>query len=176
MSNYNPLAVCNYFIDKANEDASVNDLTLMKLMKLVFFAHGWHLCLNDNKALIDERFEAWKYGPVVSSIYSEFKYNGKDPISVPAIKGNYLETVFMSNDELEQNRISFDSFSVKTCKILDTVWNAYKKFDGITLSNATHKKGTPWDTIWKKKKNERHAEIPNDLILNYFVELKDKKK
>jgi len=44
----------------------------MKLQKLVYYAHGWHLALN-NEPLIDEQVECWQYGPVISSLFHEFK-------------------------------------------------------------------------------------------------------
>ena len=55
---YNALVVANYFIDKAKAEGV--SLTPMKLQKLIYMAHGWHLALYD-KPLIDEQFQAWDY-------------------------------------------------------------------------------------------------------------------
>jgi uncharacterized phage-associated protein len=43
-------------------------LTVMKLLKLVYIAHGWYLAFAD-KPLISEKVEAWDYGPVRASAY-----------------------------------------------------------------------------------------------------------
>ena len=68
-----PIAIANYFIKKPFEDGT--ELTPMKLLKLVYAAHGWHLDLA-GEPLIGERVEPWKYGPVVPSAYDEFKDYG----------------------------------------------------------------------------------------------------
>lgn len=75
-------AVANYFLDKAREDGV--DLSPMKLQKLIYFAHGWHLAIY-GEPLIDESVEAWAWGPVISSIYHDFKKYGRDPITSPAV-------------------------------------------------------------------------------------------
>ena len=67
------LEIANYFIEKSL-DSGV-DLTPMKLNKLVYIAHGWYLGLSD-RPLIGEAAQAWKYGPVIPSIYHRFKAYG----------------------------------------------------------------------------------------------------
>jgi len=77
----NSLAVANYFITKANDEGT--ELTPMKLIKLVYIAHGWHLGLK-NESLIDEGVQAWKYGPVIKSVYDEFKGYKNGQVNRPA--------------------------------------------------------------------------------------------
>jgi uncharacterized phage-associated protein len=43
-------------------------LTPLKLMKLVYIAHGWHMAI-ENQDLFNNRIEAWKYGPVIPDLY-----------------------------------------------------------------------------------------------------------
>ena len=74
---YPTKAVANYFIDLAN--AKKIQITPMKLQKLIYFAHGWHLAII-GEPLIDECVQAWSYGPVIDSIYHEFKEYGSGPI------------------------------------------------------------------------------------------------
>src|SRR5258708_4237314 len=72
------LAAANFFLAKGLEDGvSIDPL---KLQKLVYFAHGWHLAVT-GKPLIDEYVEAWPYGPVIPSLYHRFKSYGADPIT-----------------------------------------------------------------------------------------------
>jgi uncharacterized phage-associated protein len=54
-------------------------VTPLKIQKLVYCLHGWHLATRDSP-VVGELFEAWPYGPVLSSIYHEFKKNGKNSI------------------------------------------------------------------------------------------------
>jgi uncharacterized phage-associated protein len=68
-------AVANYFIDKALEED--RELTPMKLIKLIYLAHGWRLGWTQ-LPLIGEAIKAWKYGPVIESLYQSFKrYGGR---------------------------------------------------------------------------------------------------
>ncbi len=43
----------------------------MKLQKMVFFAHGYHLA-KYGEPLIKDEFLAWKFGPVVLTIYDQY--------------------------------------------------------------------------------------------------------
>ena len=64
-----PSEVTNFFLRKSWKEGS--DITVMKLIKILWFAYGFWLALT-KKRLFDEQFEAWRYGPVVPSIYHEF--------------------------------------------------------------------------------------------------------
>lgn len=59
------IAIANHFIMRRWRDGV--HVSPMKLQKLVYFAPGWYLALF-NKPLIDERVEAWKFGPVILSM------------------------------------------------------------------------------------------------------------
>ena len=74
---YSAKAIANYFLDKADEESI--SLTPMKIIKLVYIAHGWYLALTD-KPLIKDYVEAWTYGPVIPDLYHEFKKYGNRPI------------------------------------------------------------------------------------------------
>src|SRR5262245_26249764 len=70
--------VANWLIERGLEDGRPVDP--LKLQKLLYFAHGWHLAIT-GAPLLDEPIEAWQYGPVVSSIYHEFKHFGSRAIT-----------------------------------------------------------------------------------------------
>jgi len=91
---HNPLAIANYFIELAKNDANL--VSPMKLQKLVYFALGWCLALAD-KPLINEKVEAWQYGPVVGSLYREFKKYGNEGITSPAVEFKHLEGFKFAN-------------------------------------------------------------------------------
>lgn len=44
-------------------------MTAMKLQKLIYYSQAWSLVWDD-KALFDERIEAWANGPVAPDVYS----------------------------------------------------------------------------------------------------------
>ena len=57
----------------------------MKLQKLVYFAHGWHLAIH-NRPLVNEQVEAWKFGPVFSDLYHQIKSFGNEKIDRYIVK------------------------------------------------------------------------------------------
>jgi uncharacterized phage-associated protein len=166
---YDSKAIANYFLDCAKQ--SGKKLDPMQLQKLVYFAHGWHLVVGGG-ALIDEMVEAWRYGPVIPSLYHEFKSFGKNPITKKAShftivnedKWDYV-VVEPSIDNVED--------TAKTRKLLDIIWDSYGKLSGIQLSNLTHKPGSPWHVTWEQAQGRKNVDIPDDLIRNYFRSLLD---
>lgn len=153
----NSIAVANYFIKKASEQGA--EVTPMKLLKLVYISHGYHLAMF-GEGLIAEPVEAWQYGPVVKSVYYEFRKFGKGRVnSYGSIEVNGNTITPMPNAE-------------KT-EFLDKVWAAYGKFDGLQLSTLTHQKDTPWDITWRQMggKNILSAIINPDIIKEHYKSL-----
>lgn len=152
----NPLAVANYFIQKSFDTG--NELTPMKLVKLVYIAHGWHLALTE-KPLINEPIQAWKYGPVINSLYHTFKEYGNEQITKPESEFKGFQSVTPMVDETKKS-------------FLDKVWEVYGGQDGVQLSSLTHQPHTPWYIVWHEKggKDSKSVIIPNDLIKLHYKE------
>lgn len=146
-------SVANYYIAKGLADAE--PLTPMKLIKLVYLAHCWHLKFT-NDPLIDEQVQAWKYGPVIPSLYHSLKKWGDRPILEP------LPTFSL----FAQNPTEHP----KSKQILDKVYEVYRRLTALQISTLTHQEGTPWWTVWEVQggKYQKGAVIPNDLIRKYF--------
>lgn len=123
------LNVANSILERGfSEDI---DITPMKLQKLTYLVYKKYY-QDTNRILFQDRFEVWKYGPVVRSIYDQFKNNKGN-----AIKDYCKEpdgTIFIVN---EDNSPSFKN-------AIEEIWNKYKFYDGIPLSAMTHRKGTAW--------------------------------
>ena len=81
---YNPIDVANYIVWRANKlDKPV---THLKLQKLLYYVVAKFAKYND-ALLIDENVMKWRYGPVVKSVYHQFKLFGDQEIDAPV---NYL--------------------------------------------------------------------------------------
>lgn len=130
--------IAEYLIFKYGQD-----ITAMKLNKLIYIAHGYYMALTNN-ILIDEYVEAWKYGPVIKSLY--FKY--KDP----------LKTINKLNNKI----------NIKDVKFLDWIWSKYGKYTAIELSRIAHKPDSPWDVIWNNNSSLDIPIIPNSIIKDYY--------
>jgi uncharacterized phage-associated protein len=111
------LQVADYFLALQDEDAG-DLISNMKLQKLLYYAQGLHLAMT-GEPLFSERITAWQYGPVVSSVYHEFKKYGSARIPPP--------------DDLD-----FSSYDEATIGFLNEVYQVYGQFSAWKLRNMTH--------------------------------------
>jgi uncharacterized phage-associated protein len=161
-------AVANEFLKLAEQDGV--KLSPMKLLKLVYFAHGWHLALK-GEPLLNERVEAWRYGPVVPSLYHEFKRFGNGPITDEA-REDVIERKPSGGLRLSYRapRIDgSDSDSDFARRLIKRVWDIYGRLPAAKLSNLTHLPQSPWDQT--SGKEIKGTDIDNDLIKRYFETL-----
>ncbi len=147
-------SVANEFL-KLSED-SKSDLTNMKLVKMMYIAQGLCLSILERPLFNDDNIEAWKYGPVIPSIYHEFKHFKSHPITAKSVATD-------SSD--------WESFSEPTLideedkKIVKLAWNLYKDTPARELAMSTHRSGTPWSFTYSPYENNI---IPNSLIKKYY--------
>ena len=64
-----PIYVANNFLTRGRKDDI--DISPLKLQKLIYFLYKDYL-KRTGELLFTERFETWKRGPVIPSIYVEF--------------------------------------------------------------------------------------------------------
>lgn len=154
---YKPTWVANTFLVRGRNDG-VTDISPLKIQKLVYFFHGWHLATTGCPA-VGERFEAWPNGPVLSSLYHQFKKfrwhtitsyaNDVDPIT-----GEEKASVVAASDE-------------QFHEIFNAVWDRYKAFSGQELSDMTHAPDTPWS--YAREHGLQY--ISDERIREFFVAL-----
>lgn len=123
------LTVGNSILEKAQEEHQ--DITPMKLQKLIYCLYKEYY-KTTGRALFDERFEAWKYGPVLRSVYDAFKKYGANSIKEFAEEPD--GSVYVVNQ----------ASSSKFKNSFDKIWEKYSDYDGIVLSSFTHKANTAW--------------------------------
>jgi uncharacterized phage-associated protein len=119
--------VANRFLDLARQRG--RSITPMQLLKLVYIAHGWTLGLTD-RPLIDQRVEAWQYGPVIRELYNSTRQYGGSAITapIPAFAG---------------------ALTPAQQGMIDQVYDLYGHLSGVALSNITHMPDTPWANTYK---------------------------
>jgi len=157
-NKYITFACANFIIERLTK-AGVRDLTNLKLQKLLYFAYGLHYALY-GKELFSERFEAWQYGPVLRSVYKEFKNFGKDnPIDVNyrifiiEDGDQFIETIPPINDEEEERSLLYACLYYGS----KTAWQ---------LVDILHDgKNSAWNKVYKKGENKT---IPNEEIVKEF--------
>ncbi|MCR6670337.1 Panacea domain-containing protein [Devosia ginsengisoli] len=153
---YKPAWVANSFLVRAKDENDYIDP--LKIQKLVYNLHGWHLATTGMPA-VGERFEAWPKGPVLSSLYHRFKQYRWDPIArlaadINPTTGQFEAVTVPASDEQFQ-------------RIFDLVWNRYKGLNGTQLSALTHADGTPWT----RARSAQLEYIPDAWIRDHFVEI-----
>jgi uncharacterized phage-associated protein len=151
-------AIANFFLDRA--DAQGMKLTTMTLLKVLYFAHAWHLA-KEARPLIGQPFEAWEHGPVNRVVYDQFKSFGKNPINTRAVSFDLRQTTFLPTPYI---------FDANTEKFLSDIFDYYSQFHAYELSDLTHEKGSPWDVVWSAAANRAvpGMYIPNDRIASWF--------
>lgn len=106
----------------------------------------------------DDSVEAWKYGPVIPSIYHEFKRFGSKPISA--------KSIWLS----DATGVEYGTPTLKDKNKKDLVlltWQLYKNVSPEELIRLTHQPGTPWSFVYESGVNNV---IPNHLMQDHYKE------
>lgn len=111
----------------------------LKLQKMMYYQQGFHLAYFGTP-LFDEDIVAWQYGPVVPSVYKEYKSFESNSISTSK------EGISLSDDEEE---------------LFNNVYEEYNQFSAVALMKMTHEE-TPWKTT------EINSVISRDKMAAFF--------
>jgi uncharacterized phage-associated protein len=109
-------------------------ITPMKLQKMLYFLYRDYLQKAD-MALFTERFSAWKYGPVLESVYYTFRNYGSEMITQ---YGGYPGPIYSVKENADK--------TLK--KLLNELWETCKPYTGIYLSRLTHNPEGAWYKAW----------------------------
>ncbi|NLA91806.1 MAG: SocA family protein [Synergistaceae bacterium] len=106
------------------------DVTPMKLQKLLYYCQGYSLALT-GKPMFNEEIEAWSYGPVVPSVYQEYKACGRCCIPFESV-----------GDEHDVDSVD--------ASIAQLVVREKGCMSGIALAKMTHREA-PWLNAYEGK-------------------------
>jgi len=123
------IALANTFILKGAEENI--PLTLMKLQRLIYLLYRRYYQATGRK-LFTERFEKWKYGAVLPSVYYCFRDFGANPVTKFARNANGAVEVLKLKHGTE------------IYSIFTEVWERYKNFSPVYLSDMLQKENTAW--------------------------------
>lgn len=88
--SYNSIDIANYILWQS-KIMGIKDVTHLKLQKLLYYVVAKYL-KNTNNPLLDESVSKWQYGPVVKSVYHQFKIFGDkslEPVTYLSPESNY---------------------------------------------------------------------------------------
>ena len=152
----------NYFLERGSKEGW--GFTNFALNKLTYIAQGWALA-QMGKPLFEEEAKAWKFGPVIPSIYHEFKRFGSSEI--PA--NTRAHSTDPDTNETLTPHIEDKDENLNV--VLNNVWGLYADLTFESLKDITHRKGTPWHSAWNKEKGykgTRDITIPKPTIKKHF--------
>lgn len=148
---YDASTVANRFIELAA--VQNKKLTPMQLIKLSYIAHGFSLGIH-KRPLLDESVEAWKYGPVVPSLYKRLKKYGSGPVTEQVKVWGFGSPETLADEDRQ---------------LIDAVYEKYGALSGVQLSHLTHRPGTPWAETYEP--NVYGADIDNAVIRTHYATL-----
>lgn len=126
-------------------------LTNLTLHKLLYFAHGL-LLARHGRPLVDEPFQAWKYGPVLESLYHDLKPFGTSPV----LPGSWFVATW---DMLPPEAID-------EAQAIDSILKQFGDQSAITLIDISHDSKGPWSGVYAA--NNQSIAIDDEQIKNYF--------
>lgn len=131
---YSAVSVANSIIKLAKEKG-INDLTPMKIQKLMYFAQFFYLKNFEDGILIDDNFVRWRFGPVIPSLYYQLRSYGSKPVHdyIRQLSPDYEAIVYMMS---KKDSTSWD--------FLDQVFDKFGHLDVISLSALIHRKNSSW--------------------------------
>ncbi|MGD9576708.1 MAG: Panacea domain-containing protein [Syntrophorhabdus sp.] len=142
--------VATLFLSWANTEGDL--ITNLKMQKLLYYAHAWHLA-NFHKPLFADRIEAWDLGPVIPSLYHDYKKYGGAPIRYKVIGKEH------------------ERFSSEQLDYLQAFYDRFIRFSAHELVNMSHNE-QPWKTAFRS----RTKLIDDDSMEQYYSALLKRKR
>jgi len=145
-----PVAVANWFVNNLSDHEAGEVVTHLQVQKLLYFAQAWHLMMH-GRPLFDEDMQAWPHGPVVPSVWHEFKQYGWHPIPVG-----------MASDGIGEDSLN----------LLEQIRDTYGSYGAKRLEAMTHAE-RPWIVARGGRSLEERCEEPisKESILSYYQEV-----
>jgi uncharacterized phage-associated protein len=139
MANIKDVALYFLHLDSRHDGEGLSNL---KLQKLAYYAQGFYLAVH-GKVLFDEPLEAWTHGPVVPTLYHEYKHYSSGRIK-------YLED------------FNAAAFSKDEMDMIEDVFKEFGQYSAWKLRNMTHEEPTWMDY------ETNYSVIPVNHLQEYF--------
>ncbi len=131
----------------------------LKLEKLCYLCYADYLCKARTR-LFEDKIYAFKYGPVVRTVYAKYKDYGKLTIDE---QGEDIE----KREDLKMpsiSRIHFAENGIDKAQSIDETLKKYGELLAWELVDITHSEDTPWAHAYTGKK---YSVISDEVILKY---------
>lgn len=146
-------------LDVARYILSLVPCTHLKLQKLLYLCYADYLC-KENDRLFEDNIYAYRYGPVIESVYKKYKDDNK----------TYDEH---SSRMAFRSRIFVAEKGIEKVTSIDKTIKKYGNYTASELVNITHNTNSPWSKSGAGEIID--AKITDEIILEYhkYEEIKD---
>ena len=156
--------VANFIVTEGiDKGLTINNL---KLQKLLYYSEVDSLLNRKRKSLFEDDIEKWKLGPVVPSVYHEFKNYGPNPITETVVTLDF--------DDLDDpwdfdfKEFNPDSLTTDEKNCINRVLDKLGKKNPFYLVDKTHA-----EDLWGKDKDriklgEKHLSYDRKEMIEYF--------
>lgn len=131
----------------------------LKLEKLCYLCYADYLC-EFGKRLFEDKICAFKYGPVVDSVYKKYKKYG-------SLEINEDEEIIEKQEELRlpsESRILFAEDGINKLFSISKTLEKYGDLSASKLVKITHTKDSPWDKAYNEKQCNM---LLDEIIIEY---------
>ena len=136
-----------------NDDSPMTNL---KIQKLLYYAQAWYL-VNYQVKLFPDRIEAWDFGPVVPSVYGEYKKYINKPI------------------DFRPSGKEGGPFTQQEDRYLREFYNVFGGLSSTVLVSMSHSE-RPWLEASKKKDRTISTEVMRDFYTEAYKRSHGKSK
>lgn len=120
-------------------------MSAMKLQKLVYYTHAWHLVATDGDRLLSDPIEAWEHGPVVRDLW--YRHRGKTTVTADDLDGDP------------------DQVSPQVREVVAAVLASYGDCSAAQLRASTHR-----EAPWREAATSGQAVIGDDSMFIFYSE------
>jgi len=128
------------------------DINITKIQKLTYIMYGAWLAVK-NERLTDEHPQAWPYGPVF-----------------PTTRNKLLK-IDLNGISLSENELNEISQDKDINLLMDLVYSTFGNWSASSLSEWSHKEGSPWEKTVSSEKFKWGDTINDDDIKSYFKKI-----
>lgn len=129
-------------IDVANYILSMYRCTHTRLEKLVYYCYADYLC-KYNKKLFKDKIFAFKYGPVIETLYETYK-NSSPTTYVDKFSLKMHDKLPAKYKMPLNSRIMNSIDGVRKIDSIRSTLEKYKGYNTKTIISFTHRENTPW--------------------------------
>lgn len=134
--------------------------THLELQKLAYLCYADYLC-KTRRQLFSDCIYAYRYGPVIDSIYKKYRGSGSFELDLDEILSEEQIGEDIAKTMPAKSRIMFSTNGTEKLLSIDETLRRYAEYTVHELVELTHKKDGPW------ARTPQSCSISDDLILKY---------